>query len=1166
MFTRGFDPSAVGRHVLAGSPAGHDVRVLAELAARSGPKPVIAVVLDDVRAVVIADALAFFAPHTEVLTFPAWDCLPYDRVSPQSDISGARIATLGRLQKPFKQPTIILTTVNALVQKTLPPDVLQAAAIDAAIGDTLPVEKLRTYLAANGYINVGTVREPGEFAVRGGIIDLFPPGYEAPLRLDYFGDEIESIRTFDALSQTTIDKIDRFHLGPISEVLLDERTTAHFRSSYRTLFGAVTDTDPLYEAVSEGRKFPGVEHWLGLFYPHLSTLFDYLPDAPIVLDYQADEAIQSRLQQVDDFYLARQGLYEASKRAKAKNKTGEAIAAPYKPAPVESLYLRVTEIESALQKRAVAVLSPFVAPEGSGYLNAGGQRGRDFADARAKPEASAVYDALNTYIKEQQAAQRRVAIACYSHGSAERLAGVLRHHGLNSIATVESWEEARKCDPQLVTLLVLGFEHGFISSDLALITEQDLLGDRLVRSTRKRKAKVFQLELGSLNPGDYVVHAEHGIGRYEGLVAVNVLNTVHDCVKLIYDGGDKLFVPVENLDVLSRYSSAEQGASLDKLGGVGWQQRKSRVKKRLKDMAEALMKIAAERELRRGEVLEAPDGAYDEFAARFPYAETEDQARAIESVRDDLACGKPMDRLVCGDVGFGKTEVALRAAFVAVQSGFQVAVVVPTTLLARQHYNNFKRRFAGFPVQVAQLSRMVSASEARQTKEELREGRIDIVVGTHALLGKEVGFKNLGLMIIDEEQHFGVKQKERLKEMRAEVHVLTLTATPIPRTLQLAVSGVRELSLITTPPLDRLAVRTFVLPYDPLVIREAIMREHYRGGQCYYVCPRIEDLDSVAAALRELVPEVKMVMAHGRLSATQLDDIMTAFDAGQFDILLATNIVESGLDVPNANTIILHRADMFGLAQLYQLRGRVGRGKLRGYAYLTYAPTAALSQTAQQRLEVIQTLDQLGAGFQLASHDMDIRGAGNLLGEEQSGQIREVGVELYQQMLQDAVAAARQGRDDAMPDERWTPQINMGLSVLIPESYVRDLNVRLSLYRRLAEVAEDAEIESVATEMIDRFGSLPPEVETFLSIVGIKILCRKAHVEKVDAGPKGAVFTFHKDQFPQPEKLIVWIQKQAGTIKARPDNKLVAMRAWDDDAQRIAGVKKLLAELAALAG
>ena len=689
-----------------------------------------------------------------------------------------------------------------------------------------------------------------------------------------------------------------------------------------------------------------------------------------------------------------------------------------------------------------------------------------------------------------------------------------------------------------------------------------------MRPARKRRAaKPFQLELGSLNPGDFVVHAEHGIGRYEGLETIRVMNTAHDCVKLIYDGGDKLFVPVENLDVLNRYATAETGAVLDKLGGVGWQTRKSRVKKRLKDMAEALMRIAAERELRKGEIISVPEGTYEEFAARFPYAETEDQAKAIESVLDDLGSGKPMDRLVCGDVGFGKTEVALRAAFAAVQAGLQVAVVVPTTLLARQHYNNFTRRFAGFPVKVAQLSRMVTVADAKLTKEEMKAGRIDIVVGTHAMLGKDVAFRNLGLMIIDEEQHFGVKQKERLKEMRSEVHVLTLTATPIPRTLQLAMSGVRELSLIATPPLDRLAVRTFVLPFDPLVIREAIMREHYRGGQCYYVCPRIEDLTEVATTLRELVPEIKMVTAHGRLTPTQLDDIMTAFDAKQYDLLLATNIVESGLDIPNANTIILHRADMFGLAQLYQLRGRVGRAKLRGYAYLTYAPNAMLSPTAQQRLEVIQTLDQLGAGFQLASHDMDIRGAGNLLGEEQSGHIREVGLELYQQMLADAVAAARAGgAEAAQADERWTPQINLGMSVLIPENYVTDLNVRLGLYRRLADVAEGEEIEPIAAEMIDRFGSLPIEVENLLQTVAVKQLCRKAGIDKVDAGPKGALISFRKDKFARPDRLIAWITKQGGTAKVRPDQKIVLMRAWDDAAVRLQGAKKTLTELAELVG
>ena len=1162
MFTQGFDLNKPSRVTIASAPVGHDVRVLAELAARGQGAPIIHVALDDVRAAVIADALSFFVPECEVVSFPAWDCLPYDRISPHSDIAAERLSALARLQKPFKRPCVVLTTINAIVQKTLPPDVLNHATLNTAIGDSLPVEKLREYLANNGYMSVSTVREPGEFAVRGGIVDLFPPGYEAPLRLDFFGDEIESIRVFDALTQTTTSKIDGFHLGPISEALLDERSISHFRSAYRELFGTVTDSDPLYDAITAGRKFPGAEHWLGLFYPKLHSLFDYLPDAPVLFDYQADEAIKSRLQQIDDFYQARVSLYQAAKRAKNK----ENAITVYKPAPVSSLYLDHAALNTVLEGRAVATLSPFEMPAAANVIDAQGKRGRDFADARAKQPESDLYNALQAYTFEHQAHNRRVAIACYSKGSAERLSGLLRSHSKVALTEAKNWDELRKTDIKLVALVIIGFEHGFISPDLALITEQDILGDRLVRPSKKRRAsKQFQLELDSLNPGDFVVHAEHGIGRYEGLEAITALGMSHDCVKLIYAGGDKLFVPVENLEILTRYGAADSGAVVDKLGGAGWQNRKGRVKKQLKDMAEALMRIAAERELKRGEIITVPEGTYQEFSARFPYAETEDQAKAIEDVLDDLASGKPMDRLVCGDVGFGKTEVALRAAFAAVQAGLQVAVVVPTTLLARQHFNNFVNRFSGFPIRIGQLSRMVTPRDAAQTKEELKAGRIDIVVGTHALLGKEVGFTNLGLLIIDEEQHFGVKQKERLKELRAEVHVLTLTATPIPRTLQLSLAGVRELSLITTPPLDRLAVRTFVLPYDPMVIRDAIMREHYRGGQSFYVCPRIEDLAGVAEQLRELVPEVKMVMAHGRMTPTQLDDIMTAFDARQYDIILATNIVESGIDIPNANTMIIHRADMFGLAQLYQLRGRVGRAKLRGYAYLTHAPNVMLSQTAQQRLEVIQTLDQLGAGFQLASHDMDIRGAGNLLGEEQSGHVREVGVELYQQMLEDAVMAARAGgaASDAA-DDRWTPQINLGMSVLIPETYVTDLNVRLGLYRRLADVVEADGVEAIAAEMIDRFGALPPEVENLLQTVAVKQLCRQAGIEKVDAGPKGAVIAFRKDRFAAPERLILWIGKQAGTVKVRPDQKLVLMRAWDGADERLAGMKKALNELVAL--
>jgi transcription-repair coupling factor (superfamily II helicase) len=1161
MFLRDYDISKSGRTILAGCPAGHDARVLAELARQAGKRGVIHAALDDMRAATLADLLAFFAPDVQVLQFPAWDCLPYDRISPNGEIMALRITTLAALTKGINQPHVVLTTVNGFIQKIPSPELYQQTQMQIHVGDNLPQDKLLNFLAANGYNRSDVVHEAGEFAVRGDIVDLYPPGHPHAVRIDLFGDDIEAIRSFDPATQLTVAKIDQIALLPMGEVLLNDQSIARFRTGYRELFGAVMDDDPLYEAVTARRKFPGMEHWLPLFYPTLVGLPTYLPQAVIAFDWQADQAMAARHGQIADFYQARVSLMQAARKSKRSD------APIYKPLPPDSLHLQPDVLEKLLAERAVATLSPFaVAESGAGAIDAQGKRGRDFADIRSHKNADLIA-ALQQHFAEHHASHRRTALVCYSHGARERLLLLAKEKGVNCLVVAESFDALRKLGAGISGAIVMGLEHGFVAPDLALVTEQDLLGDRMIRPARRKKlSDQFRIELGSLNVGDFMVHVEHGIGRYEGLITINVAGAAHDCLKLIYDGGDKLFVPVENIEMLSRYGSEATGAYLDRLGGVGWQQRKSRVKQRLKDMADVLIKIAAERALKTAEKIDLPSGLYHEFAARFPYAETEDQAKAIEDVIADLGTGQAMDRLVCGDVGFGKTEIALRAAFVAAQAGLQVAVVVPTTLLARQHYQNFTRRFAGFPIRIEQLSRFVSPADAERTRHDLVEGKVDIIVGTHALLGKEVGFKHLGLLIIDEEQHFGVKQKERLKEIRADVHVLTLTATPIPRTLQLALAGVRELSLITTPPVDRLAVRTFVLPFDPMVIREAIMREHFRGGQSFYVCPRIEDIAGVEATLKELVPEVKTIAAHGRMAAHQLEDIMEAFDAGKFDVLLSTNIVESGLDIPNANTIILHRADMFGLAQLYQLRGRVGRSKQRAYAYFTYAPDAVLTQTAQQRLEVIQTLDQLGAGFQLASHDMDIRGAGNLLGEEQSGHIREVGVELYQQMLEDAVAAARAGKGGtAESSHDWTPQINLGIAVLIPETYVKDLNVRLGLYRRVAGLVEEVEIDAFAAELVDRFGHLPPEVENLLQVIRVKQFCKQAGIDKIDVGPKGAVISFHNNQFGNPARLISWLQQQSGAAKLRPDQKLVLIRAWDNPEERLKGIKKSLGQLAELA-
>ncbi|MEK9754149.1 MAG: transcription-repair coupling factor, partial [Rhodospirillaceae bacterium] len=660
-------------------------------------------------------------------------------------------------------------------------------------------------------------------------------------------------------------------------------------------------------------------------------------------------------------------------------------------------------------------------------------------------------------------------------------------------------------------------------------------------------------------------HMDHGIARFDGLQTIEVTGAPHDCLRLIYAGDDKLFLPVENIEMLSRYGSEDAGVQLDRLGGAAWQARRARLKERVREMAAELIRIAAQRSLKKSDPLPVPTGVFEEFAARFPFNETEDQERAIADVLADLAGGRPTDRLICGDVGFGKTEVALRAAFVVAYSGKQVAVVAPTTLLCRQHYNVFRDRFQGLPVRIRQLSRLVSAKEAKETKAELADGKVDIVIGTHALLAADVKFKELGLLVVDEEQHFGVAHKERLKKFRAGVHVLTLSATPIPRTLQQALTGIRDMSLIATPPVDRLAVRTFVLPFDPVVIREALMREKFRGGQSFYVCPRIADIARVAERLKELLPELRFGVAHGQMPIRELEDTISSFYDGKFDVLLSTNIVESGLDLPSVNTIVIHRADMFGLAQLYQLRGRVGRSKVRAYAYLTLPPKQKITTAAERRLEVMQTLDSLGAGFSLASHDLDIRGAGNLLGEEQSGHIREVGVELYQQMLEEAVAEARGLSVEEGHESEWSPQISLGLEVLIPESYVADLNVRMQLYRRLAALSERAEIEAFAAEMIDRFGPLPASAENLLQVVALKAICRKAGVDRVDAGPKGAVVGFHDDSFANPAGLVGWLTQHQGTAKLRPDHKVVFMRRWDTPEDRLEGARYLVGELAKVA-
>ena len=1137
---------------LAGVPAGFLPWLAADLAcaAQGSAKGRRAVVIaaDEAAMRALADTAPLFAPDVEVLTFPAWDCLPYDRASPALRTTAERLATLNSLQAKPEKPQLLVTTASAVTQRVLTPFRVRQLTRKIAEGDRIERETLVGQLNALGYQRADTVAEHGEYAVRGSLIDLFPAGEELALRLDFFGDEIESLRRFDPVDQRSTDQAKAFTLMPASEALLDPDSIKRFRSAYRETFGATSTQDPLYQALSSGRRMAGMEHWLPLLEEKLATLFDHLGDNDLIVrDSSADQALDARRESIEDYYENRLRAMEAE-------------PGNYRPLEPGTLYLPQPEWDGVVSNRPIHLASPFPEPESDRIIDFGVEPARDFGPERA--QQANVYEAVAHHVSGLRRSGRKVVLASYTAGARERLAGLLEEHGLKAQNPVETWQKALGSKTQ-PALLVLPLDHGFTTPDVAVLTEQDMLGDRLVRRRRKRKAAdAFLAELATLSPGDLVVHADHGIGRYEGLTQIPVSRVPHDCVALEYARGDKLYVPVENIELLSRYGNESEGVALDSLGGEAWQRRKARMKERIREIAGELIKTAAMRATRPGVVAE-PDSTYPQFVDRFPYEETDDQDRAIEDVLKDLEAGKPMDRLVCGDVGFGKTEVALRAAFVMAMTGKQVALICPTTLLARQHYKNFVERLQGFPINVGRLSRLVPAAEAKKTRDGVADGTTDIVIGTHALLAKSIAFKRLGLVIVDEEQHFGVAHKERLKALKADVHVLTLTATPIPRTLQMAMSGLRDLSVIQTPPVDRLAVRTYVTPFDGVVLREALLREHYRGGQSFFVVPRIADLPNIEEWLREQVPEVNSVTAHGQMSAGQVEERMSAFYDRKYDVLLSTSIVESGLDIPSANTLIVYRSDRFGLAQLYQLRGRVGRAKVRAYAYLTMPADRSVTEAAMKRLQVLADLDSLGAGFQLASYDLDFRGAGNLLGDEQSGHIKEVGFELYQSMLEDAIVELKAG--GIARAEEFTPQISIDAPILIPEHYVPDLDLRMGLYRRLGDLEDRPAIDEFAAELIDRFGPIPDETANLLRIVEVKLNCKAASIAKLDLGPRGAVVTFAEGGFPDLPGLLAYMERLKGSAKLRPDSKLIVARNWPTSEARLTGALQLSRGLARVA-
>lgn len=1138
---------------LYGAPPSYRALLLADWQ-RQTPGQWVVVVPDERAAAAWASDLAVVAPELKLLHFPAWDCLPYDRSPPHAAVMGQRLACLHQLHRDPNQPVILIAPMAALLQRVLPPSELALLAMPLKVGALLNRDNLLRWLTDQGFERVETVRESGQYAVRGGLLDLFTPAAAlteaSALRLDFFGAELERLRLFDPLTQRSLQEIDQALLLPASELQLNEASIRRFRDGYRAQFGAAAMQDPIYQAIAEGRRFSGAEHWLPLFYDQLVSPLSYLrADAKLLLDEQVVERGQSFLASVQEYAGERQKL--------SQQKAGDST---YRPLTASALYLSAEEWQQGFAACAVGTwLTASRLPPSQNGMSMNAELGHNFVTTRQDP-AQNLLAAVVAYIQAEWLAGQAVVLTYYSAGSGQRLLQLLREAGLTNLRKSEGlageslWPISPQ--PQLLELVQWPLPVGFRSPGLTVLSEADVFGERLGASparSRARRAEHFIRDLTALLPGDLVVHSDHGIGRFEGLTMISAGDARHDCLCLVYADNAKLYLPVENLELLSRFGGEEAAANtpLDRLGGAAWQARKARVKKRLLEMAGQLIQTAAARQMAEAPVIVPDQTAYQAFCARFPYAETEDQEQAINDVLADLAAGKAMDRLVCGDVGFGKTEVALRAACAAALSGLQVAVVAPTTLLVRQHTANFRARFAGLPVRLGALSRLTSSAEAAQIKQALALGQVDVVIGTHALLSKSLKFAHLGLVIVDEEQHFGVAQKERLKELQSGVHVLTLTATPIPRTLQLALSGVRDLSLITTPPVDRLAVETHVMPADTVVLREALLHEYRRGGQSFYVAPRIEDLAKLEAQLAELMPELKLVIAHGGLSAGELEEVMGRFLDRRADLLLSTHIIESGLDIPHANTIIIHRADRFGLAQLYQLRGRVGRGKVRGHAYLTLPMGQVVAESATRRLQVMAGLDQLGAGFQLASHDLDLRGAGNLLGDEQSGQIREVGIELYQQMLTEAVATVKAGgklgltadaaeASGAVREDDWIPNIQLSQTALfIPETYIGDLNLRLQLYRRLAELRTAVEVEEMGVELIDRFGNLPPEVDNLLQLLLIKQRCKALNIGRLEAGPRAIVLSFYQNICPNPGALLQLISHDPIHFKLRPDQKLV---------------------------
>ena len=1131
------------------APHGSAFALALAQAAREHDGLVVALARDTHAAHALEAEIAVFAgDDLEVLQFPDWETLPYDLFSPHPDIVSQRIAALYRL--PSLKRGVLVVPVATLMQRLAPRSYVSGSSLVLELRQKLDIAAEQRRLAASGYRNVPQVLEPGDFAVRGALLDIFPMGSPEPYRVELFDDEIDSIRTFDPETQRSEHKVDSVRLLPAREFPLTEESAKAFRNTLRERFPIDVRRCPLYQDIKEGGAPAGIEYYLPLFFERTETLFDYLPGSTLFV--LADGALEA----AETFW---------TQTAQRWEQRAHDVERPVLP-PAE-LYLPPQQ----LRERLNDALRVDVIAKGANEhaLDLGTQPAPSLPLSRKGEENG---DALRRFIA---AYPGRVLIAVDSAGRREALIEQLAAAQLRPLPYTDWAAFAR--DGNRFGIVVAPLESGFALTEPALtvLTERELYGERAQQTRRRKRAardpEAVLRDLSELSIGSPIVHVDHGVGRYQGLIKLDVGGRAQfgeepaEFLSIEYAKGDKLYVPVAQLHLVSRYSgTAPELAPLHALGGDAWERAKKKAADKVRDAAAELLAIYAQREARQGVALPIDRDMAEQFGAAFPFEETPDQATAIAAVIEDLAAGKPMDRVVCGDVGFGKTEVALRAAFVAATAGKQVAVLAPTTLLAQQHFQNFRDRFADWPIRVEVLSRFKSPKEIRSALDKLAAGQIDVMIGTHKLVQPDVKFKDLGLVIIDEEQRFGVRQKEALKKLRAEVDVLTLTATPIPRTLNMAMSGLRDLSIIATPPAHRLAVQTFIGPYDAATIREAMQREHARGGQVYFLHNDVETIEKTARELQELMPDARIRFAHGQMPDRELEQIMLDFYRQRFNVLVATTIIESGIDVPSANTIVINRADRFGLAQLHQLRGRVGRSHHRAYAYLMVPEGRSITADAEKRLEALASLDELGAGFTLATHDLEIRGAGELLGEEQSGQIEEVGFSLYTEMLDRAVRALKQGK---VPDFELTSEteaeVVLNIPALIPDDYLPDVNARLTLYKRIASAKSDEELRELQVEMIDRFGLLPDAVKQLFAVTSLKLAATPLGIRKLELGAQGGRIVFRPNPAIEPMTVIRLIQSQPRVFALDGQDKLKFKMPLEGATERLRAAEDLLTTLGA---